>query len=317
MNTLWTRQTLGAARAIACALAVSLAACGHVRPEEPAQASLYEDARRIVQTASATGWIIDRLEIQRLAPTLMQSACQVSAERRVALIEWLDRRVLDLGGPAADAYVRLGRDRGAVSHLIELERIRDLVAYGHAHADEDCPFWLEPVDDFDGVQGDYDRLTLVLESRGILTLNISGGEVAIGGSGGGRLLFGYGTSHELTLLLGLELGAAALFESDGDNGKREAQGRLVAAVPLVFRINDGGRVWDIETALSGIYRESDARVDLGGRVAFATGIATPRIGAFKPLIVFWLMYEIFPPQGRQPTSHFIGIGTRIGVNIDP
>lgn len=299
---------------LACA---ALAACGHVRPEAPTEAALYEDARRIVQTASATGWIIDRVEIDRLGPTLMQSTCQVSAERREALLRWLDLRILALGGPAAEAYLREGRDKSAVSDILEMERVRDLVAWGHTHSEADCPFWLEPSDGFDGVQGDYDRLVLVLETRGLASINISGGDVGVGGGGGGRVLLGYGTSHELTLLFGGEVGGAGIFQPDPETGERTLKGTVVGAVPFVFRFNDGGRVWDVETALAGIWRESDERLDLGARVAFGTGVATPRVGAFKPMVMLWVLYEFFPPQGGGPANHFIGIGTRIGVNIDP
>jgi hypothetical protein len=55
----------------------------------------------------------------------------------------------------------------------------------------------------------------------------------------------------------------------------------------------------------------------GSRGAFGTGVATPRVSAFKPMVMLWVLYEFFPPQGGGPANHFIGLGTRIGVNIDP
>ncbi len=310
------RESIAAALLRVALCAAVAAACGTVQPADQQQAALYDDSRRIVQAEDTTQWIVDRIHIESLAPAVMQSSCQVGEQTRQGLIEWLDARVVALGGPAEKAWRERGRDKGEIADLLELERVRGLVAYAHQQAKTDCPFWLEQDPSFGGLQGNAARLTLLLESRGQGNIAISDGDVGLGGGGGGRLLFGYGAELDLTIFSGIELGAAASF-AENDAGKRELTASFAGAVPVVARFHDGASIFDIEVALAGRYNDPKDALDLGVRFALAYGLGTPRYGAFKPVGVLWIGYDYFPAQNGLEATHIIGLGTRVGINIDP
>jgi hypothetical protein len=301
-----------------CLLAVACltSACGTKRPTPPVQAALFEDAGRIVEPAETTGWFVDRIEVEKLAPAMFQSACQTTPADRIAVLDWIDASIAAQGGPAKAAYARLGQDKDTVSELLFLERIRHLIAHVNERAEADCPFWLTADPEFAGVQSDYARFVMLAESRGQLAITVADGDVGVGGGGQGRVLFGSGFSHDVSLYAGLELGAAAIFVRQPD-GTRDLTATLVGGFPVILRFNAMSRFTDIELALTGIYSEEEGRVNPGFRVAVAYGTITERIGAFQPMLGFWVGYEVYPATDTEPVTHLIGVGTRFGLNIDP
>jgi hypothetical protein len=243
------------------------------------------------------------------------SGPSTAPERRQGLLAWLDteigREEARLGGTAAEVWKRQ-RDDADLEMLLELQRVRLAVADLEARAEAECPFWLEADPGFIGTQGNAERFTLWLESRGGGALNVRGSDVGLSGGGAGRLLMGSGLSDRLSLLAGLEVGGAGRFELDG-----KVAAVFGAAVPVVLRFADAGQVFDIEIAAA-TFLDKDAMWPPALRVALAYGFVTPRVGgAFSPMALFWVGYEYHPSRGEDPPFHLIGVGTRIGVDIDP
>src|SRR5688572_20504865 len=162
-------------RGVLALLAVTGIGCG-ATPPRTAERALYLDLRKIVELQESTDWVVDRLEIEEVSPQVMRSVCQVEAPARARLISWLDRRIGEEGGPAEEAWRREGRDLGAISGLLRLERIRLVLGWAHANADADCPFWLETDPHFAGLQIDDARFVLLAESLGSGALFFRGSE---------------------------------------------------------------------------------------------------------------------------------------------
>lgn len=292
-----------------------IAGCATVSPPDPVERALFNDVRTLVRSHARNEWTVDRVALQSIAPGVAWSACQTPAERRTGLLSWLDAEIASeqgrLGGTAAEVWKR-ARDLGALDRVLELQRIRLALAAVEAHATSDCPFWLEGDPRFVGTQGNAHRFTMWLESRGGGALNVRGSDLALSGGGAGRALFGAGLSDHISLLGGLELGGAGRFEA---NNRIEAV--FGAAIPVVLRFADAGQVFDIEVAAATFLEESGVWPP-ALRVALAYGFVTPRVGgAFSPMALFWVGYEYHPARGDDRPFHMIGVGTRIGVDIDP
>jgi hypothetical protein len=306
------------------ALATGLAACATgPQPATVAERALLSDVRTLVRSRARDAWTVDRVSQEAIAPGVAVSACQAGPEARRGLLAWLDGRIsaeqLRLGGPAAEVW-RRERDLDPVEGLLELQRIRAAVGGLDARADVDCPFWLAADPDFIGVEGDADRLVLYLESRGGGSVNLRGRDVALSGGGAGRLLVGHGLGRGLTLAAGVELGGAGRFErrSQADGGAvSDITGVIGAATPLILRFADAGEVVDLELAATA-FLGGGAVAPPGLRAAVAWGLVTPRVGgAFSPMALFWVGWEYHPRRGDEAPFHMIGLGTRVGVDIDP
>jgi hypothetical protein len=291
------------------------AACATASPTVPAQRALYNDVLTLVRSQARDEWTLDRVALGNIAPGVAWSGCQTDAPTRRGLLAWLDAAIsaeeARLGSSAAEHW-RRHRDKGEVADLIELDRVRKAVADLHTRAEAECPFWLEADPAFVGTQGNAERFTIWLESRGGGSLNIRGDALALSGGGAGRALFGSGISDRLTLMAGLELGGAGRFDLEG-----KVSAVFGAAIPVVLRFVDAGQVFDIEVAAT-TFLDPDIGLPPAIRVALAYGFVTPRVGgAFSPMATFWVGWEYHPPRGDDPPFHMIGLGTRIGVDIDP
>src|SRR5688572_6438082 len=187
----------------AVGLALVATGCG-ATPPRTAERALYLDLRKIVELQESDDWVVDRLEVEATSPQVMRSVCQVEAPARARLIGWLDRRIAAEGGPAEEAWRREGRDLGAITHLLRLERIRLVLSSAHASAEDDCPFWLESDPHFAGLQIDDARFVLLAQSTGSGALFFRGGETALGGSGGIQVMPAWGIAPQLTLAIGVE-----------------------------------------------------------------------------------------------------------------
>lgn len=296
-----------------------LAACASTLPSAPTERALVNDVRTIVRSQARSEWTVDRIALDLVAPAVAWSACQVSDQARAAALAWLDGQIgaeeERLGGrglPAAELWRKADRDLGALDDLIELQRMRLALGDLHARAPTDCPFWLEADPTFTGMQGNADRFVLFLESRGGASLLVRGSTLVFGGGGAGRVLAGWGPSDRLTIAAGFEIGGSGRFDTEG-----EVTGVLGAALPVLVRFVDAGSVIDLEVAAT-TFLEGARGWPPGIRAALGFGLVTPRVGgAFSPSAVFWVGYEYHPARGPEDPFHVIGIGTRVGVDVDP
>ncbi|HEX5063952.1 MAG TPA: hypothetical protein VFV99_31450, partial [Kofleriaceae bacterium] len=134
------------------AIVVLLAACSRPpAPKDPTERALYRDLERQVTVKAATGWGIDKLTIDSMLDSALDSVCRVDVLGRRGLRAWLDNEIARLGGPVEDAWRKRGKKLSKVDDLLVLTRVHLLLD----RADElslDCPFWLEPQNPFHGRQ---------------------------------------------------------------------------------------------------------------------------------------------------------------------
>jgi len=284
-------------------------------PRRPAERALYVDTRKVVEVNERLGWEIDRHEIADAVPTLLPSVCQTEPEARLGLGRWLAARIVEEGGSAEARYRDNGHDLEEVRHLLRLERTRDLLEAAAEASAEDCPFWLEPDSDFPGRHGSARRFTLVLESIGGAGLVIRGDDVALGGTGGGRVLGSFGLGDRLALAVGGEVGVVAAFPEDAD-GNRTLVGNFAGAVPVLLRLRNSLSVVDLEAAP--VFRYSGGHLrSPGARLSIGYGLSALRGGGFMPHALLWIGYEWQPPRDGNPAEHSLRLGTKVGLNWDP
>jgi hypothetical protein len=295
-----------------CALGCS--ACATL-PADSVQRALYADVRQVVETRERVGWIIDKYEIEDATPSLLQSVCQVSEESRLELLDWLDRRIEEEGGPAEVAYEKNDGDLGDIEELLTLERIRAGIEHADERADKDCPFWLDADPEFTGVQSDTERFVLIAESFGGLAVSRQNDDFLLGGGGALRILPGYGFNDRITAAIGIELGGSGSISQTGE--EQSVSARPVGGIPLLFRVHDDTWVYDLEFTPLTQYVDEKLSFPPGFRIAPAIGIGSVRIGSIMPVAVGLIAYEFHPEFEGLPTTHSIRIGTRIGVNFDP
>lgn len=285
-------------------------------PTQPAERALYIDARKALRAESRLGWTVDRVEVAEASVQTEPSACRVNPARRAALRAWVDGQITAAGGSAAEQFAN-GRARAELGDVIELERTRDLLAQLEAHLPADCPFWVKPSDDFEGLHSVSDRWVLIAESVGGGSLSFSHGNVEAGGGGAARVFAGYGVGTGLELALGVEAGGDAVLQKQPDaQGTLQANGAFRFGVPAFLRVVDLEWVYDLE--LAAISRLTNGALrPLGARVALAGGVSGLRRIGLMPALSLWLAYEIFPAQDGHAAEHVIRLGTKVGIDWDP
>ncbi len=304
---------------LALGVALGSGGCATV-PNDVAERALYIDMYRTVLTKERVDWVVDRTELESLAPNLFRSACQVTPETRTSLLTWLDQEIEREGGSAKALYKKNGGDLGAVSDLLTLERVRSALQYAHKRAEKDCPFWIEYDPDFLGVQRDAGRFVLLLESTGEGTLVFRGDEFAVAAGGAGRVLPAWGVSENLTIGIGAELGGRGLLSTGGagEQQNQELDALVSGGIPLLFRFHDLTRAYDVEVAAVAFTQFGvENSIQPGGRIAFAVGVPTVRVGAFLPIAMLQLTYDFYPATDTAPQTHLIRAGTRFVIDIDP
>ncbi len=300
---------MGRAVVIGC---LGLVACAS-GPRGGAESALYSDLQKVISSTERLDWVVDRHGIEESLPDIMPSLCQVPLESRLATLRFLEAQIAAEGGSAEEIWSQNGHDLGAVEHLLKLERMNLVLQAAMNRAPEDCPFWLEPDEDFNGVHGTQ-GFTLIAESNGGGGLIIRGGDVALGGGGGGRLLGAWGFDEHITLATGIELGAIAAFRENEDF-EREVQAQFMGAIPLLLRLREGLNIFDIEAAPVFRYVDSSVRSP-GFRVSIGYGLGALRGGGFMPHAVLWVGYEYQPARLNFEAEHSLRAGTRVGVNWD-
>ena len=296
-------------------LASTCAACATL-PEQPVERALFVDLRKFVELNQSSGWYVDRSQLENNAEDILRSACQVDAARRDNLEAWLNGQIALEGGSAERVYRAHGEDLGAAADVLALERTRTFLRYAAAHTADDCPFWLTPRDDFKGVQGDAHRMVLLAETTGYGSVVLEGSNAAIGGGGGGRLLFAHGIGPQYTLAIGGEIGGVGAFVAN-DKGGRSLDTTFVAGIPLLFRWTRYSRIFDFELAPIARLNPGDPLLPPGIRASIGGGLATMRASSFMPYALLWLGYEFHPSDSNSPADHSLHIGTRVGIDWDP
>ncbi|MCK6545403.1 hypothetical protein L6R52_06000 [Myxococcota bacterium] len=288
-------------------------ACAYVRPPDPQASALYRDLERLVTLTHSAGWDLDRVELEGMLPDALQSFCQVEPHKREALLDWIDLRIAELGGPVESAYVERGRDLDEVSELLEVTRIGMVLRRSFASSSE-CPFWLEPDPEFNGEQLADDRFLLSLAGGGKGMLVAQGGRADLNFGGAGRVLFGRGFGAHWTLFTGVELGAVASFPRQG-----EGRGNLVlgldAVVPLVVRYRFVNFYVEAEGGYLARGTEERRTPESGIHVGLAGGVqASKRLWAI-PGVGFAATYERTFPGDGLPALHMVKVGARVGIDI--
>ena len=163
------------------------------------QEALYTDLGIIVETREKSQWVADRFEVQEASNLALRSVCRTPLASHQALEAWLANEIIRMGGPAKDRYLQQGRSLDGLSDLIRTERIHRLAKHTLTIRNEDCPFWIQPTPDFNGIHQSSYRFVLMGESMGGGSAFLRDGEYAFGGGGAFRLLPAFGLSRRITL----------------------------------------------------------------------------------------------------------------------
>lgn len=284
-------------------------------PADRAERNLFLDLRKSVELSEGTEWIVDSVQLESNLEDALHSVCQVMPERRANLAAWIGGQIMAAGGTAESQFAATG-DLDGGEDALRLERVRALLLYADARAASDCPFWLQPREDFDGVQGGDGRAIIMLESMGSGRIVLGNGDVGLGGGGGGRILAGYRFDRSYALLSGIELGGGGSFV-EKPSGGQTIETVFNGGVPILLRMTSSSRIFDLEiAAVSSVLSGNDSSRS-GVRLSMAGGIGTMRQGSFMPYLLMWLGYEHTPGSGSDHTVHTILLGSRVGLDWLP
>jgi hypothetical protein len=303
---------------VAALLASFLASCAHAftPPPEPSAAALFRDLQRLVTVRATRGWQIDRLAVAELEADALDSTCRTRPEARELLLGWVDSEIARRGGPVEEAWLREDRDLGRVADLLELTRVRLLLAHAIAGAPADCPFWMEPAERFRGLQIADDRFQLVLEGGGRLIAYRSRGRTDVSAGGAGRLLVGRTLGARLALMAGLEVTGSAELPRDGEGDRTRVVFALDVAAPVVARCRLLNSFFEAAGGPLVHLTEDNRRLVPGLHTSVAFGVRALRQRFFVPGVAATLAYErTFPADGHAPL-HLIKVGLRVAIDID-
>jgi hypothetical protein len=296
-------------------IALLLAACGpRPAPRDPTTRALLRDLERQVTVAATTGWGTDRLEIEGMLESTLDSVCRVDPLARRSLAGWLDAEIARLGGPVERAWRERGKDLSRVDDLLVLTRISKLLARAEELAG-DCPFWLEPEEPFRGRQVSQDRFVLAFGGGGKGMVVQRGDRVDFSAGGAGRLLFGRAFANGHALLAGLEAGGSASFPKDqsGARGGLVIGADLVA--PLVYRRTLTNAYVELEAGWLGRSSEEDfGALDHGIHVGAAVGARALRTRFVFPGAAFGVSWERTFQGGEDVT--LLKVGARVAFDLD-
>lgn len=293
---------------------VLLASCSMRRPpDHPTERVLFRDLERQVTIAAATGWGIDRVEVEDMLETTLESTCRVHPLVRRALATWLDDQIAQHGGDVELAWRERGKDLKKVDDLLVLTRVRLVLRRAEASASE-CPFWIEPDDNYRGRQISVSRFQFSLGGGGKAIAIRQGEDVDVSAGGAGRLLFGRMFRNGDGLYVGLEVGGSAAFPKDdmGNRGRLEIAADLVA--PLVYRKTFLNSYVELEGGWIGRTTERDwNQYDHGFHVGAAFGARALRTRFVFPGAAFGISYERV--WGDEDITMF-KVGARVALDLD-
>jgi len=286
--------------------ALALAGSGTAGADALPYVALREDLSRIIESQESGGWRIDRYEVEDMMPATLISVCQVEPAVREQMLKDLDAQIVAAGGPFAEAWAKNPK-LSAHKRLLTLTRTRLLLAEAHARAPKECPAYL-PVDPaFAGVQTDFRRVSLNLETGGVLQLRRMNGKWTYGGGGVLRALLSYGTGR-FTFAVGPEFSGGPMLRP----GTTDFVINYFPAVPVMLRIWDHTWHYDFEIAPVALFQADDFRLSFGMRVGGAVGVMARRSRGVLPWAGLQMGFETYPGGARPPMQFFRG-GLRVGL----
>lgn len=275
--------------------------------------ALYRDLERQVTVAAATGWGADRLEIEALLESSLDSTCRVDPAVRGGLHAWIEAEIARRGGPVDRAWRERGRDLGRVDDLLVLTRVQRLLARTEEVAG-DCPFWLEPEPEFRGRQISERRFVVAFGGGGKVIGVRRGNRSDLNVGGAGRLLFGRALAGRTTLLVGLEVGGSVAFPKDelGERASLLFGADLVA--PVVYREMFTNSYVELEAGWLGRSNERDwSAFEHGVHLGIAFGLRALRTRFVFPGVAFSASWE---RTFEGPDVTLFKIGARVTFDLD-
>ncbi|MDB4964152.1 MAG: hypothetical protein JWP01_4151 [Myxococcales bacterium] len=296
-------------------LVLAVAACARrPAPELPSERALFRDLERQVTVAAATGWSIDRLEVEEILEGSLDSVCRVDPLDRRALADWLEAEIRRQGGPADVAWKRRGRELSKVGDLLVLDRIRRVLARTEEMS-LDCPFWLEPERPFRGRQISEGRWQISFGGGGKGSIVIEGENADVSFGGAGRLLLGRMFHNGNGLYLGAEIGGSAAFPRDEAGERTTLQLAADVVVPLVYRRTLTNSYVEFEAGWLGRSTEDDwGDIDHGVHVGVALGARALRTRFVFPGAALGISWERTFVDGADRTT--IKVGARVAFDLD-
>ncbi len=296
-------------------LALPLSACAkRPAPVNPTERALFRDLERDVTVASTVGWGVDRIEIEKLLETALDSVCRVDPLARRQLATWIDGEIARLGGPVDVAWNKRGKKLSRVHDLVVMTRIQKLLARAEASS-TDCPFWVEPDSEFTGRQISQHRFQISFGGGGIGIAEQQGDRQDFSAGGAGRLMFGRMFDDGHGLYLGAELGASAGFPKD-DTGMRTSLELALDAVGLVaYRHTFTNSYLEVEGGWLARSTERDwTSFDHGIHVGIALGARALRTRFLFPGAALGISWERLFVAGDDLTM--IKVGARVALDLD-
>ncbi|MBS1122630.1 MAG: hypothetical protein H6Q90_4858 [Deltaproteobacteria bacterium] len=294
---------------------LGLVACARrPAPTGPSERVLVRDLERQVTVAATTGWGVDRVEVEGLLDSALDSVCRVDPMARRAVLSWLDSEILRRGGPVETAWRERGKKLSRVDDLLVLSRMRLVLAHAEDRAG-DCPFWLEPELPFRGRQVSEHRFQVSFGAGGKGIVVQQGDRFDVNFGGAGRLLFGRMFEHGHGLYLGAELGGSAAFPKDASGTRSALVIGADLVTPLVYRHTFTNSYVELETGWLGHATEQDwAAIDHGFHFGVAFGARAMRTRFLFPGAALGVSWERTLLDGDDLTT--IKIGARVAFDLD-
>jgi hypothetical protein len=279
-------------------------------PEEVAPIIL--DMMHLIKVAQSAGWKIEKYEIEKLIPDALQSVCRVHPASRQAALASIEEQIQLSGGPVELLYQKNPKLKKLRKQLT-LDRVQDLLTESIKRAESDCPFYIQPEENFQSLQGTDHRFLFVVESEGSAQIEKKGAQLAYGGGGFGRLLFGKGF-NKASLLSGVEIAGSGLLVLGAPAS--EFQVRYSAAIPVVLRWTSINWQYEVETAPVFLFDDADFRVSYGLRASVGVGVHSHRRQqGFIPWGGLSVGLDHFF-EGVRPTTELLHIGFRAGFTFN-
>lgn len=276
--------------------------------------ALYKDLERQVTVSAATGWSIDRVEVDALVDSALDSVCRVDALDRRGLASWLDTEIQRLGGPVEQAWRERGKDLAKVEDLLVLTRIRMLLARAEERA-LDCPFWIEAERPFRGRQISEGTWQVTGGGGGKGIVVAQGDELDLQFGGAGRLLFGRTMPSGDALYVGAEVGASASFPKDAAGERTALELGVDIVAPLVYRRTLTNTYVELEAGWLGHATEEDwGKLDHGVHIGAAFGGRALRTRFVFPGAALGVSWERTFLDGADVTS--VKVGFRVAFDLD-
>ena len=280
----------------------------------PSERALFRDLERVVTVAAATGWHVDRIEVEEVMENALESTCRVDALDRRGLASWLDTEIRRRGGPVLAAWRTRGQDLANVGDLLVLDRVRQ-VLHRAEQLSLDCPFWLEPAHPYRGRQISESRWQLSIGGGGKGSVMLQGGQQDVNAGGAGRILLGRMLRSGDGIYTGLELGGSASFPRDASGARTQLVLAADMVVPVVYRRTLTSAYVEGEGGWLGRSTEDDwGRLDHGVHVGVAVGARALRTRFVFPGAAFGLSYERVFVDGEDLTM--IKVGGRVAFDLD-